>query len=1055
MTTTWIPTPSNIVSWIVNAPNKYKIQRPLPTAAKNPCILQEVTLYKELYDALTKHESSMEQINSTQTSTGIIEQMCGSGQAYYCIHVIPDTPKITDTATATDTTQSRGDLYFVVSDTKIFLHKATKDAASRFQNASEFLLVSVWLEEKRDLDNILKSLTLFTGPEQLAGFYTAIYRGGERTTTDGKKYYDHYAYTWPMQLGNPHPSVSTVSTASTAQTASTVSSTLAQQSVLQVQQAYSQPQTQTQAQTQTQNSSWILEVIAYMRQVGTTDYVSTISINGLTFNKISETPTLQANHTRGQDLLNNWGDVMTSTRIASDVLHRVKGDTSAEINYMVVVSRNSPEPAIIMTRKATTGGVPGETIFMYKHGLPSRDQVVGEEYKLLQLGTTSTITTTATTTRQTAPDVFLLSASNIGVNAPPTQLQDTNPGPNAVVQNPPDVAQVQGPNQQTVSGQVNKQQQDLVQQVPPQQVKPASAPQYTYAPTSITGSAVTTPDYTTTNNNISQSATCGSDSSCYVWTFSEWESVDLGGSLVFNATRDQMKPGKTVPSVTGQYTLVFVNGGGSGNTRSQAHVTHVRISKGVEGDAYDLVAIRPNSEPGVLETTSNTTTCKAVFKSAGGMFVRCKLQITKPVVVPGVYTEWAIPHIDTGRWVVQETTQDGDLLAAGSNVSMNHGIRGTIPSSVVASYAKSAVYEGDEILHRIDGLSKYIIGPNTGANDLKGGVIDAIVAKERGYEMEGLKTTYPAGKKFDDVYFHINNYDYYKSNPHFRFTPPWFEGAQNPSILCIGDSLTSTDHFCFNDISKASPYSELLKSLLQEVGITASVVDNIGVTGAVIWKRIDDTIDIINSGSSSPIAKPHNWSVNEATKKVSQAYYTLAIIWLGTNDLSYIHNQQLDNAPGGQMTESRIKEDLSLDFERLMRGYPAKHYLLVKVDGARSGNCPIDQNGSIDISTCKRDITGPYIGNKFLEPADTVNDTLLGLEQKYSNVHVADINYGVERCPSEKSGGFLHFKTRTGIAKSIFGRIMCHAIFHRESGDLRWVGAVPNPKPPSSSGNKI
>jgi hypothetical protein len=280
--------------------------------------------------------------------------------------------------------------------------------------------------------------------------------------------------------------------------------------------------------------------------------------------------------------------------------------------------------------------------------------------------------------------------------------------------------------------------------------------------------------------------------------------------------------------------------------------------------------------------------------------------------------------------------------------------------------------------------------------------------------------------------------------------------------LCIGDSLTADDYkVCPGETGAVNnpPYSELLKELLQEVGIRASI-ENIGVTGAVIWKTIDSFVDIHNSLPQSSYKinpKPHNWSLDEvekAGKSFSKIYqYQLAIIWLGTNDLSYISNKQLPNAPCGTLTEDQIKEELTLDFERLMRKYRAKHYLLVKVDGPRQevgeprqGGCAIDASGTISLGTCDRYIKGPYIGDTFLDPANTVNNTLLDLEKKYSNVHVTDINYGIDRCPSEWKSGYIHFKKKDSIAKSIFGRIMCHAIFHRESGDLRWVGAVPATK---------
>ena len=50
------------------------------------------------------------------------------------------------------------------------------------------------------------------------------------------------------------------------------------------------------------------------------------------------------------------------------------------------------------------------------------------------------------------------------------------------------------------------------------------------------------------------------------------------------------------------------------------------------------------------------------------------------------------------------------------------------------------------------------------------------------------------------------------------------------------------------------------------------------------------------------------------------------------------------------------------------------------------------------------------------------------------------------RCFLPYCSSHLHFGKNEGVAKSIFGRIMCHAVFNRPTGDLRWVGAIPNAK---------
>jgi hypothetical protein len=475
-----------------------------------------------------------------------------------------------------------------------------------------------------------------------------------------------------------------------------------------------------------------------------------------------------------------------------------------------------------------------------------------------------------------------------------------------------------------------------------------------------------------------------------------------------------------------------------------------------------------------LENVDKDPQCDAVWIATTGDFVRCKLEVTDDGdLVPGIYLEWAVPHIDTGRYVKDKEDKARANLPRtydpAAATAMNHGITHLFPSSVVASYAQASIVPKDLILHRIDGATKYqekisIIAPYTGPTNSNGGGVEPTEVRALGYTgaLSEINGRYKGLDTMNIEYFDGGRY---KINPHFRFIPPWFEGSEAPSILCIGDSLTADDYkVCPNEPGALNnpPYSELLKELLQEVGIRANV-ENIGFIGAVIWKTIDSYLDIYNSRNpNQQIAKPYNWSLDESTKSFSKIYpYQLAIIWLGTNDLSYVSNNKLPDAPGGTLTEKQIKEELTADFEGLMRKYRAKHYLLVKVDGPRQEvdvprqGCAIDASGTISLGTCDRYIKGPYNGVTFLDPANTVNNTLLDLEKKYSNVHVTDINYGIDRCPSERDSGYIHFKKKDGIAKSIFGRIMCHAIFHRESGDLRWVGAVPATKPLSSLNQTI
>ena len=132
-----------------------------------------------------------------------------------------------------------------------------------------------------------------------------------------------------------------------------------------------------------------------------------------------------------------------------------------------------------------------------------------------------------------------------------------------------------------------------------------------------------------------------------------------------------------------------------------------------------------------------------------------------------------------------------------------------------------------------------------------------------------------------------------------------------------------------------------------------------------------------------------------------------------------------------------------------MRYRKASHYLLVKIDGARAPACGGGQyDGTLDMSRagCSR---GWGADPRYDLAVQCINNAILRLEQTYHNVHVAEIDYSKERCPGGEQGmggPYLHFGKNEGVAKSIFGRIMCHAVFHRPTGDLRWVGAVPNAK---------
>jgi hypothetical protein len=211
-----------------------------------------------------------------------------------------------------------------------------------------------------------------------------------------------------------------------------------------------------------------------------------------------------------------------------------------------------------------------------------------------------------------------------------------------------------------------------------------------------------------------------------------------------------------------------------------------------------------------------------------------------------------------------------------------------------------------------------------------------------------------------------------------------------------------------------------------EVGIRASV-SNFGISGSRMWSGSENSPVVVNYQTEMRQEKTTNtkWFGN------LQGTCDLMIIWLGTNDTWFVKNTDQTQVEG--------------DFERIMRYRKANHYLLVEIDGFRmKAPCPESPSGTIKDETCKRD-------DQIEKAAECINKAIAALEQKYSNVHVASIDFMNDRCPGGEIGGgdqkyYGHFASNEGIAKSIFGRIMCHAIFHRETGDLRWVGAEPNKK---------
>jgi hypothetical protein len=553
-------------------------------------------------------------------------------------------------------------------------------------------------------------------------------------------------------------------------------------------------------------------------------------------------------------------------------------------------------------------------------------------------------------------------------------------------------------------------QEPVVQQV--QQVLPATVAQQEPAFTTSQVSIHTTPFPIAQPNNGAQAASPSCEAGtedCYVWKFTGTEF----GTVQFNVPFNVMSRRGSV--VSGQYKLKFV-----GST----HVTHINISS--DSDSYDLAAIRPDKMDNLPSSQST-----AVFVKTGtaGTFAICTIEVTHSYskMKPGVYAEWIVPHIDTGRWV---TTRNGDvlnlptLIPKANTVSMDYRVASK-PASVVSSFAPEARYKDEIMEHRINGLESNTVASKTGNNDKEGGDVEDKDAYASGYNLDELRRSYPPSKRtLNHIYFDDNEY---KTNPHFRFRPPWWsKTSQNPQfrIACVGDSLTAG--FPCSGFNP-TPYPKLLEGYLNDVGISASV-EPFGISGSRMWSGSTKSTGVVNYQTEMQQTETKNdpfWFGN------LQGTCDLMIIWLGTNDTWFVKNTDQTQVEG--------------DFESIMRYRKANHYLLVEIDGFRmKAPCPESPPGTINDETCKRD-------DQIEKAAECINNAIRNLEQKYNNVHVASIDFMNDRCPGGEIGGnqskyYGHFKSYDGIAKSIFGRIMCHAIFHRETGDLRWVGAEPNKK---------
>jgi lysophospholipase L1-like esterase len=520
-----------------------------------------------------------------------------------------------------------------------------------------------------------------------------------------------------------------------------------------------------------------------------------------------------------------------------------------------------------------------------------------------------------------------------------------------------------------------------------------------------------------------------------------------------------------------------------------ATLTHAAVGMEIQanGSTYSLLGFRMSP--------MNMATKRAMFKDTGGKYVEFDFSYTGGNgTTPGLYNEWFVPHIDTGHWLITDPThyQSSNILDKSMIERMAPALRSAVknglkcpalaqsfpesfPDSVVSSFAVDAHYATKEqagsygfkqFNSRIDGIHGALnataaVGPYSKdwSRDpsklqvcswdpaLTEGAVDITDTRLLAYDVSRLQSTY-----WRDTVIDIGDFPNFNNNPHLRFRPPWWpETSSTFKIACVGDSLTES--FPCGPIPAPTPYPKLLGEYLTRVGITADVA-NYGISGAFVWR-----------GSPSPPATPgalnYNYGITQRQRTgpydnkgwygASQGDLDLAIIWLGTNDAAVV-----SNAMGAGKGWEDLKKELMADFVTVMQHRRAKHYLLIKIDGMRYKNnvnnqlnveCR-DNEGAVDLAACP--LSG---GAQSIEAAvRLVNDAILSLEQTYHNVHVAEVDYRNERCRGGESADrvpspyYLHFGKNEGVAKSIFGRIMCHAVFNRPTGDLRWVGAIPNAK---------
>jgi lysophospholipase L1-like esterase len=460
-------------------------------------------------------------------------------------------------------------------------------------------------------------------------------------------------------------------------------------------------------------------------------------------------------------------------------------------------------------------------------------------------------------------------------------------------------------------------------------------------------------------------------------------------------------------------------------------------------DEYALRGFRANPF-GILDAS-----CRAIFSSATSTYVTLFSAKDSAGLFPRLYFEWIYPHIDSGHWIragqrsAPVEYREQPILKASDNVPLGDV---TCSFAVDAHYAWRMTGESGFCFlnNRIDGLSGTLdvgilkqgtwyrdpsvcpVCPLDPANTSSAIGYQALAGL--GYDVAGLRYKFPPGKALP-----------IDAGPHLRFRPPWWpETSATLTIACVGDSLTSS--WPCGTTAATEAYPSLLQAYLAQVGVQASV-SNYGIGGAVMWRGSpgltgNGPVNYQNLGTSGAIANDPRWYGN-----AKQPQFDLVIIWLGTNDVGHLAPRLNQSTDAGLYTQQLME-----DFERIMRFRAAGHYLLVKIDGPRAGagaRACRDDRGNIDLATCPRSQENAVA---------CVNGAMLALEQKYHNVHVAEVDYSTDRCVGGEVSvpgpgtEYTHFGTYEGVAKSIFGRIMCHAVFHRPTGDLRWVGAVPNAK---------